>query len=1435
MSLLPLHTSDGELVRRVLRDRDGAFEKLVFRYQKKAWAIARAVGLRGDLVDDAVQESFLRAIEKLPKLRDPSRFGPWFLAIVRNTSRRLLSRESTRATAELRPNDGLRSDSPDRDLASREMNQKLWEQVERLSPAAREVVWLYYQDGQRIGEIARALGISRGAVKTRLSQARSVLREGLWRELGGTLRDMLPSTREWNRKGRALTLLVSTVSVDWLARARVAATLAPSAGTAGSLGSLAGSEAARSTLGTTLSIMSQKTTIATTLSVLLLASGGGFIWWQSRPRDLTPATSEMLAKPTDGAERRESLPGRDRSVTIGREQRYTPTRDADRNPATEGTPRRLEGRVLSRNGAPVEGARVLAVELTRWLDWARSMRDTGADRDQLREHSLEVPLSGEAESGPDGRFSLSFETPKALRLIVGHAEFRPAYLDVLDPLQSKEQRVELTAAWTLSGRVVDSRGEGLAGFEIVAQAVRSSSDPLDGILESYLALERGFLLLAKPIVSGEDGSFTVPSLDAGEYELSANSAALPPIVHSGIAAGRDDVRLVVDRGWTVQGRVVSASDQEPLADALISLFWLGAVEEAGVKETGEASRVLAAKSSTGGDGAFALENVPSGPYLLTATAESHAVLRETLHVMPLPDATAETDTEPADTERRRAVLDLEELALERALPLAGRVLDVGGRPIAGVTVSTRVLSPSDPIAWAASSRSDAEGRFRLEGLAPGRYDLITEHDAWAAADLRADAGRVDIELRLEPGRRLVGRVLDVAGLPVEGAAVEIETTRAHADQHIPLPKPTRSGRDGSFELVGISGRLTGKRVLRASHPQFGVTTTSVRLPADDEDQITLDFEDSEKLRGRVLDASGEPVPDALVRLATRRRRGEMVDAGRRTWDRTGSDGEFALSAAAREISSRDRRSVVVVSSPNHATSWLAIDNPHGDAWPELELVAEPGVGLAGRVLDSNGTPVEGVLVDARSLLPSEDGFAAAALSPGRRTVTAADGSFAVRHIAVGIASLRLSTPESADTIFSIEVPPGGKDDLELWLDRGIELEGRVVDSTGEPIQGARVTARNIVTSDPAPEPTVRRARTNSDGHYAFERLPTGEYSISATAREHAEAELSTLDVDLDPDLRDRTSLPDLVLRPFASIAGRVRGAPPPGAKPGSETETLPAFHIRVTRRDPDAPVEEKPNPFGGGEWVGSGRFRDAQGRYRLGKLPAGHFTARCEAKGYLSRALPVELEEGEAAHIDFQLTRGGAVKGRVRSAVDDAAVVGALVGLYLDGEPFPHETRTDLQGRFTVEGLEAGTYRVRISHRWFRSPAEPTSVEVRLGERSDVDIAARPAGGHRIQLANLVWHGEVDGRPVSYIHMAKIERLVEKDGRLVRKHYGASIIHENRDLSLSALAPGRYAVTIQRRAHGVEQDSVSPTQSVGEVEVEVRAGQTGESRFTLPD
>ena len=120
---------------------------------------------------DAAQESILIAYQKLPTLRDRSRFRPWLLRILTHECYAILRQRKSLVPFEVLPD----QEAP----AVSETSEDLWQAVCDLSEQLRSVVVLYYYEGFSARETGEILGISEANVKTRLSRARKRLREQL--------------------------------------------------------------------------------------------------------------------------------------------------------------------------------------------------------------------------------------------------------------------------------------------------------------------------------------------------------------------------------------------------------------------------------------------------------------------------------------------------------------------------------------------------------------------------------------------------------------------------------------------------------------------------------------------------------------------------------------------------------------------------------------------------------------------------------------------------------------------------------------------------------------------------------------------------------------------------------------------------------------------------------------------------------------------------------------------------------------------------------------------------------------------------------------------------------------------------------------------------------------------------------------------------------
>lgn len=160
-------------------DRD-ALGKLAGRWHRKLLAHAHRVSGEAELAADVTQEAWAEIIRGIGGLDDAAAFPAWaFRIVTRRCARAIGGRQKRRAgSAAL-----AREDRPESDSQAGHESRAELDIVRRamadLPAEQRAALGLFYQEGLRIAEIAVALEIAPGTVKTRLMLARNKLRARL--------------------------------------------------------------------------------------------------------------------------------------------------------------------------------------------------------------------------------------------------------------------------------------------------------------------------------------------------------------------------------------------------------------------------------------------------------------------------------------------------------------------------------------------------------------------------------------------------------------------------------------------------------------------------------------------------------------------------------------------------------------------------------------------------------------------------------------------------------------------------------------------------------------------------------------------------------------------------------------------------------------------------------------------------------------------------------------------------------------------------------------------------------------------------------------------------------------------------------------------------------------------------------------------------------
>lgn len=166
---------DSVLVERAVDGDGDSFTELCRRYYGAMVAIGHSILGDRHLAEDAAQEAFARAAVKLPTLRQADQFGRWIAAICRNKARDLArARQRVRTDGELA--------AVHADPGRHEPTEAVRQALKRLSPRAREVIFLRFYDGLSYEQISGVLGISEQGINGRLRRAKKKLAAHLRRE-----------------------------------------------------------------------------------------------------------------------------------------------------------------------------------------------------------------------------------------------------------------------------------------------------------------------------------------------------------------------------------------------------------------------------------------------------------------------------------------------------------------------------------------------------------------------------------------------------------------------------------------------------------------------------------------------------------------------------------------------------------------------------------------------------------------------------------------------------------------------------------------------------------------------------------------------------------------------------------------------------------------------------------------------------------------------------------------------------------------------------------------------------------------------------------------------------------------------------------------------------------------------------------------------------
>ena len=192
----PVKTLLRDLLKMCQRGDGEAVTELIRRFRPWALDFATAIVDDRDLAEDAVQEAFIVAIQRLPDLREPDAFPGWFRQIIRTQAVRIVRRRRE-LPGELDDAVCTSEATPQERLQDEELRAVVRQALSSLPGPGRDTAELFYLEEMSCASISDRLGVPEGTVKRRLYDARARLRDMLL----GYIRDEEPDLKQPKHRG----------------------------------------------------------------------------------------------------------------------------------------------------------------------------------------------------------------------------------------------------------------------------------------------------------------------------------------------------------------------------------------------------------------------------------------------------------------------------------------------------------------------------------------------------------------------------------------------------------------------------------------------------------------------------------------------------------------------------------------------------------------------------------------------------------------------------------------------------------------------------------------------------------------------------------------------------------------------------------------------------------------------------------------------------------------------------------------------------------------------------------------------------------------------------------------------------------------------------------------------------------------------------------
>jgi len=892
-----------------------------------------------------------------------------------------------------------------------------------------------------------------------------------------------------------------------------------------------------------------------------------------------------------------------------------------------GTAHALVGSVLDAAGEPLEGATVVAVRGSSW--------NPGLDKWM-------------AVTDAEGHYALVGLASGRITLFLAREGKPPIQVGSFGVPDTKRFDIHLRPGGTIHGTVTDEEGKPVPDAE-VRTAIQNTWSPMSARTDA----EGKYRL--EDVPAGQLAYFTVQAADHMPHpDPTAPKNASGQSLREGAEMIRD---VVLRKGLTASVTVLSER-KLALVDAEVQLY----LARGGNRPFG---------ARTDGTGKARVTGLIPGTYLVRIRAEGYVQddmprwYRQLLTKGPeaIPDAwrlsVGESEGDAEATYQ-----------LTRGATVRGKVLDQGGTPVIGAKIDVTGAQSEFPVF------TDGDGTFAVEAVAASGRAVATASIAdqpGGASDpfIVPAGGEVnDVEIQLGEGATLSGSVRSQSGEPLTGAFVRWLPGRISGNwafQRFERAPKWPVDAQGRFHITGVSApegqpvtvRADADGVRAAWDNQIQVT------PGQETGGIELILPPSLTIEGRVESQAGAGVPGAMVSLSSRNRN-FVAGVGGMPTAQTDADGKFVLEG----VSEGKFR---IWAQAAEFASGTRVDAQGGA--DDVLITLAPGLTISGVVKDTEGNPVTGMPVSARKTDRRDDNWW---WWGGSQAYTAPDGTFEMRGMAEGVYTLSVSARwqwgrevNAQDT--TLAGVRAGRDDVEIVIEAGKIIEGRVVDNHEKPVTTGWVNANFEGSNNRNNWRDQRYATVRADGTFRIVGLKPGPYTLGVSG---------SFQYAIQKGVAAGSRDVEIVVEEALSIEGRVVDESGIGIGGG--------LSIRARAAGTD-------------DWEWKNRFTPGDGVFIILALDAGAWDLEIRPNGMP----PIVIPNVTAGTRDLTVTatEGVVMSGQVVDGsgkpIKSARVRASQIKVASGKTPANRSGRTDELGHFEIEGLATGEYSVIVTARGY--------------------------------------------------------------------------------------------------------------------------------------